>query len=144
MNSKIIILIFIVGIMLMGNQKFITVIIGEHEFIVEVADTNKKKAVGLMFRKEIPDNFGMLFLYPDEDFRAMWMKNTLIYLDLVFLNSDKEIVDIKVNVPPCKNDPCETYISKVKARYVLELKGNTSKKLNITTGDRVFFILEPK
>lgn len=123
-----------------SETRFISLFIGSEEFIVEIAETEKEKATGLMFRKSIPDNFGMLFLYQGEDFRGIWMKNTLIHLDLIFLNSHREIVDIRINVPPCEEEPCKTYISKKKAKYVLELKGNRSKELKLKAGDSLFFI----
>ena len=137
--------VFIILILSVINLKagpqFISMFMSDEEFLVEIADTDNKKAIGLMFRKEIPDNFGMLFVYSDEDYRGIWMKNTFVSLDLIFLNSSKEIIEIIYNVPPCKKDPCKTYISKDKAQYVLELKGNRSKSLNLKTGDRIFFIL---
>ncbi len=142
---KRIISVFIILILSVINQiaapQFISVFFGDVEFLVEIADTDKKKALGLMFRKEIPDNFGMLFVYSDEDYRGIWMKNTFVSLDLIFLNSSKEIIEIIYNVPPCRKDPCKTYISKDTAQYVLELKGNRAKSLKLETGDRIFFIL---
>ena len=137
----LLIIIFLSATKLISTPQFISIFIGTDEFLVEIADTDKKKALGLMFRKEIPDNFGMLFVYSEEDYRGIWMKNTLINLDLIYLNSAKEIVEIIYNVPPCKKDPCETYISEDKAQYVLELKGNRAKSLNLKKGDRIFFIL---
>lgn len=125
----------------LSGSGFITIFIADEKFMVEIAETNKEKAIGLMYRKEIPDNFGMLFIYSSEDFRGMWMKNTLVNLDLIFLNSQKEIVEIIKNVPPCVEDPCQSYISGKKAKYVLELKGNRSKELDLKEGDRIFFIL---
>ena len=104
-----------------SEMRFIKLFIHDFEFNVEVAETQEQKMRGLMFRKSIPDDYGMIFIYNDEDFRAMWMKNTLIPLDLVFLNGEREVVRIIPNVPPCKNDPCETYPSKKKAKFVLEL-----------------------
>ncbi len=137
----ILIIFFLFVTKLISTPRFISILIGEDEFLVEIADTDKKKALGLMFRKEIPDNFGMLFVYSIEDYRGIWMKNTLISLDLIYLNSAKEIIEIIYNVPPCKKDPCKTYISEGKAQYVLELKGNRAKSLNLKKGDRIFFIL---
>ena len=123
-----------------AETRFISLFIGQEEFVVEIAETEEKKMTGLMYRKSIPDNFGMLFFYQNEDFRGMWMKNTLIHLDLIYLSSNREIVDIHINVPPCKKEPCKTYISKKKAKYVLELKGNRSKELKLKIGDSLFFI----
>jgi len=137
----LVILFVIISVNLLSGAGFITILIADEEFVVEIAETDQEKALGLMHRKEIPDNFGMLFIYPGEDFRGMWMKNTLVSLDLIFLNSQKEIVEIFNNVPPCVKDPCKSYISGEKAKYVLELKGNRSKELNLNEGDRIFFIL---
>jgi uncharacterized membrane protein (UPF0127 family) len=116
--------------------------IGEEKFKVEIADTDEKQIRGLMFRKSIPDDFGMLFVYKAEDIRGFWMKNTLVHLDLIYLNRDKQVVDMFINVPPCKNDPCQTYVSKKPAQYVLELRGNRAKELDIKIGDAIFFLLD--
>jgi uncharacterized membrane protein (UPF0127 family) len=134
-------IIFLAGLFVYPESRFITLFIGEEKFIVEIADDYEKRAVGLMFRKDIPDNFGMLFVYAEEDYRGMWMKNTLINLDLIFMDSSKEIIDIIPDVPPCKADPCQTYVSKEKARYVLELKGGRSESLGLKKGSRIYFIL---
>jgi len=115
--------------------------IGEEKFKVEIADTDEKQIRGLMFRKFIPDDFGMLFLYKDEDIRGFWMKNTLVHLDLIYLNRDKQVVDMFINIPPCESDPCKTYASKKPAKYVLELRGNRARELNIKKGDSIFFLL---
>lgn len=137
----IVLILFAISTNLIPGPEFITMFIGGDEFVVEVAKTDREKALGLMYRKEIPDNFGMLFIYPNEDHIGMWMKNTLVSLDLIFLNSRKEIVEILHNVPPCEKDPCRSYISGKKAKYVLELKGKRSEELDLNTGDRIFFIL---
>ncbi len=137
----LVVLLTILSSGLFSGAGFTSIFIGDEEFVVEIAESNGEKALGLMYRKDIPDNFGMLFVYSIEDFRGMWMKNTLVSLDLIFLNSKKEIVEIIKNVPPCEKDPCKSYISKKKARYVLELKGNRSEDLNLIEGDRIFFIL---
>lgn len=136
-----ILILIAISTSLVTGAEFITMFIGDEEFVVEVAKTDRGKALGLMYRKEIPDNFGMLFIYSNEDYRGMWMKNTLVSLDLIFLNSGKEVVEILHNVPPCVKDPCRSYISEKKAKYVLELKGKRSEELDLSTGDRIFFIL---
>jgi uncharacterized membrane protein (UPF0127 family) len=125
----------------MAETKFTTVYIGDHEFNVEIADTLEKMALGLMYRGSIPENFGMLFVHDSEQTRSMWMKNTLIHLDLIFLDRDRRVVDMYINVPPCKSDPCPSYYSRKRAQYVLELRGNRATELNLKIGDSVFFIL---
>jgi uncharacterized membrane protein (UPF0127 family) len=109
--------------------------------VVEVSDTPEKQVKGLMFRENIPANYGMLFVFPSEETRSFWMKNCRIHLDIIYLNNRKQIIDMHINVPPCTSDPCPSYISKKKARYVLELKGNRAKELGLKEGDSVFFVL---
>ncbi|MGE5340501.1 MAG: DUF192 domain-containing protein [Candidatus Omnitrophota bacterium] len=114
--------------------------IGQKKFTVEVADTPEKRALGLMFRESIPDNFGMLFLFDAEEDLSFWMKNCKVHLDIIYLDSSKRVVDMYSNVPPCKNDPCPSYESRKPARYVLELRGNRAKELNLKAGDLIFFL----
>ena len=125
---------------LYSGIKMIPLYIGETKFTVEIADTHEKQLRGLMFRKSIPGDYGMLFVYNDEQIRGFWMKNTLVHLDLIFLNKHKQVVDMILNVPPCEADPCQTYASDKKAQYVIELRGNRAKELNLKVGDTVFFI----
>lgn len=141
-----ILLIFIIELLiapfsLAAKIRLTPLFIGKVKFTVEIADTDEKQTMGLMFRRSIPDDFGMLFVYEDEDTRSFWMKNTLVHLDLIYLDRDKQVVDIFFNVPPCKCTPCETYTSKQPAKYVLELRGNRAKELNIKFGDTLFFLL---
>lgn len=90
---------------------------------VEVPRTVAEKQRGLMFREELCDSCGMLFVY-DLDYRmTFWMKNTLIPLDMIFINSELEIVDI-IHAVPCEAEPCPYYRPKDNARYVLEVNGN--------------------
>lgn len=127
--------------MVLGQSKFIPLYIGSEKFTVEIADTLEKQMLGLMFRKSIPDDFGMLFVHDDENIRSMWMKNTLVRLDLIFLDKNRQVVDMFINVPPCKDDPCDSYISRKPARYVLELRGNRASELGLKMGDVIFFVL---
>lgn len=128
--------------MIYGDTKLVPLFIGSNKFIVEVADSEEARIRGLMFRESIPDNYGMLFVFDEENIRSFWMKNTLIYLDIIYLNKNKRIVDMYINVPPCKNDPCKNYISAEPAKYVLELKGNRVKDLNLKKGDFIFFVFD--
>jgi uncharacterized membrane protein (UPF0127 family) len=141
MKRIIIVIIFFVTIMV-ADEKYIPIYVGENELVVEVADTLQKRMTGLMFRKSIPDDYGMLFVFETESTQAMWMKNTFIHLDIIFLNKHRQIIDIYLNVPPCEQEPCMSYVSRSPAKYALELKGNYSKKLNIGIGDSIFFVGE--
>jgi uncharacterized membrane protein (UPF0127 family) len=124
--------------LLAGANRFITITIQDKPFMAEIADTPEKHSRGLMFRRSIRDDYGMLFIFADEDYRSFWMKNTLISLDIIFLNQGQQIVDMATSVPPCKGDPCPAYPSKFPARFVLELKGGMAKKLNLKIGDKIF------
>ncbi|MGQ9618909.1 MAG: DUF192 domain-containing protein [Candidatus Aminicenantia bacterium] len=106
---------------------------------VELAVTDEERARGLMFRRKIPENYGMLFIFEREERHGFWMKNTLIYLDMIWLDSKKRIVHIEENVPPCKSEPCEVYYPSKPSLYVLELKGGKAKKEDLKTGDILIF-----
>jgi uncharacterized membrane protein (UPF0127 family) len=122
--------------------KTIPLYIGSEKFVVEIADTVKKQMLGLMYRESIPDDYGMLFVYPGPDYHSMWMKNCKVNLDIIFLDNNKRVINMYINVPPCFKEPCESYPSKRPARYALELRGNRAKELNLQPGDAIFFIVD--
>lgn len=106
---------------------------------VEIADTESKRQLGLMFRKSLPENQGMLFIFEREDRYNFWMKNMQIPLDILWIDQDKRIVDIKTNVLPCKESPCEGLTPNANARYVLEVNAGFVEKNKVRAGDRVDF-----
>ena len=103
---------------------------------VEIADDNGKRMQGLMYRKELGENSGMLFVFDNEDYYSFWMKNTLIPLDIIFISKDMEIVDIK-NAQPCNEDPCALYKPSKPAKYVLEVNNGFAAKNGIKSGNKV-------
>ena len=125
-----------------AEVRMIPLYIGSEKFTVEIADTVEKQARGMMFRKNVPDDFGMLFIYNAEDYHGYWMKNCLVHLDIIYLNKEKQVVDMYINVPPCKEEPCKTYVTHVPAQYVLELRGSRAKEINLKIGDSIFFMLD--
>jgi uncharacterized protein len=107
---------------------------GVQVFSVEVMRTDEERAKGLMFRKELPEGRGMLFDFTPEQNVSMWMKNTLIPLDMIFIQSDGRILRIAENT--------EVQSEKIipsggPVRGVLEVIAGTAKKLGIKPGDRV-------
>lgn len=110
-----------------------------HAFGVEVAATPAQWERGLMDRTSMPGNHGMLFIYPEAQPLSFWMKDTLIPLDMLFFDSAHRLVAIHANVPPCKADPCPSYLSGVPVRYVLELNAGTAAKLGLRKGDVITF-----
>lgn len=110
---------------------------------LEVADTAEERERGLMFREELDENHGMLFVYEEEAPRSFWMKNTLIPLDIIFLGSDKTIINIEKAYPePNTSDSnLERYSSESPAQYVVEVNQNFTERNEIGKGDRVEFTL---
>lgn len=109
--------------------------IGGETFYVEIADDNESRAMGLMFRDDMPANHGMLFLFSRPEPRAFWMKNTRIPLDILYFDGDLKLVSMAENTRPCRRDPCPSYPSGMPAQYVLEINGGLASELGIKRGD---------
>ncbi|MFQ5959011.1 MAG: DUF192 domain-containing protein [Alphaproteobacteria bacterium] len=107
---------------------------GEHRFEVEVARTPAQRAQGLMFRTRIAPDAGMLFVFPSEGEVRMWMKNTLISLDMLFIAADGRITRIAPRTTPLSE---RTIASGGPVRAVLELAGGSTAALGIEPGDIV-------
>ena len=106
-----------------------------HEFNVELALTPEQRSQGLMYRREMARDAGMLFDFGPRLGRAsMWMKNTFIPLDMLFIKPDGEIESIAERTTP---HSLEAVSSRGPVRYVLELSGGTTARLGIGPGDRV-------
>ncbi len=104
---------------------------------VEIADEQAEQAKGLMYRKYLPEDHGMLFVFNETKPLTFWMKNTLIPLDLIFIANDT-VVSIKRNFQPCKQELCENYIS-VPADKVLEANAGFAEKNKIIIGTKISF-----
>jgi uncharacterized membrane protein (UPF0127 family) len=104
-------------------------------FMVEVADTADKRSLGLMFRDSMPDDHGMLFIFPGETRRSFWMKNTRIPLDIIYFDSNLVLVSVSENTPPCRTLKCPAYPSDGPAKYVLELNAGKAAELGVKSGD---------
>lgn len=105
---------------------------------IEIADTDQKTMQGLMYRSSMPQNAGMLFLMPREDIQGFWMRNTYIPLDMIFVNSNKQIVTIHANTTPMNES---SYISTAPALYVVEVNAGYCNKNNIKEGDKIDFTI---
>jgi len=92
-----------------------------------------------MFREHLDPDKGMLFIYQDEGVHYFWMKNTLIPLDMVWINSNREVIFISKDVQPCEISQCPLICPGQKVQYVLELNGGTSDKIGLATGDKITF-----
>lgn len=99
------------------------VLIEDKKIDIEIATTDEERVKGLMFRENLCQNCGMLFVFEEEKPLSFWMKNTLIPLSIIFIDSDLNIVDIK-NASPCITETCPSYPSNQTAKYVLEINQN--------------------
>ncbi len=105
-----------------------------HEFEVELALTSAQHAQGLMFRRQMAGDAGMLFIYPSQRMRYMWMKNTLIPLDMLFIDKSGRVVHLVERAVP---KSLQTISSNEPVLAVLELNGGTASRLNLGIGDVV-------
>ena len=128
---------FLVSFYTFSNEKIDVSIYNKNiTFNVEVAKTIEERRIGLMYRKKLLNNEGMLFIFPREKIIQLWMKNTYIPLDVIFISKNKVIVDIKKNMEKLS----ETIVkSKVRSRYALEFNAGLINKLDIEIGDKVLF-----
>jgi len=109
--------------------------LNRERFSVELADTADKRNLGLMFRDSMPDDHGMLFIFPSETRRSFWMKNTRIPLDIFYFDSNLALVSVAENTPPCRTEKCPNYPSDGPAKYVLELNAGKAAELAVKSGD---------
>lgn len=106
----------------------------EHRFTVEVAKTHEEQATGLMNRRSLEPNKGMIFPFEDVRVASFWMKNTLIPLDMIFIRPDGSIANVEANTVPLSLQPVYS-VEPVSA--VLELAGGRAAELGIKPGDKV-------
>ena len=118
------------------SKLVITTAKGQFPFDIELALTQPQMAQGLMYRRTLAVDAGMLFDYGDPQPIAMWMKNTLIPLDMIFIAKDGKVVDLHERAVPLSLDTIE---SKVPAKAVMEVNAGTIARLGIRIGDTVHY-----
>jgi hypothetical protein len=106
-------------------------------YAVELARTPEEQAQGLMYRESLPPHAGMIFLFTDGGAHRFWMKNTMIPLDIVWLDPQGKVIFVSSNTPPCKSDPCPSYGPQTPAPTVLEIAGGLAAKEGIVVGATV-------
>ncbi len=110
---------------------------------LELATVPEDLAQGLMYRENLPERTGMLFLFAEPSPHHFWMKNTMIPLDIVWLDDAGRVIFVSVDTPPCKADPCPTYGTDVPVRRVLEIAGGMAKKEGVVVGSRIEILDAP-
>jgi len=101
---------------------------------VEIATTEQQRAQGLMFRRFLPAENGMLFVFEQMQIQKVWMKNTFIALDVIFLSDQWQIVSLLKGLKPCQQDPCAIYDSAKKAQFMLEVNAGLIDKKSLAVG----------
>ncbi len=103
-------------------------------YSVEIALTPEEKAQGLMFRESLPPRTGMIFPFAEAAPHHFWMKNTMIPLDLIWMDAAGRVLYVSANTPPCRSDPCPNYGPEEHATIVLEIAGGLAAKEGVTRG----------
>ena len=116
-------------------------LIAGHRFQLEVARTPSERSYGLMGRTSLPEGAVMLFVFGAEEYRGFWMKNTLIPLDILFLDARGVVVDVQTMYPQigASDDALKRYRSAQPARYALEMNAGLAEALGIVPGTQVLF-----
>lgn len=116
-----------------GNT--IPVQLGSQKFSLDIADTDAKRTQGLSDRRQLAKDQGMLFVFPNTDRQCMWMKDMYVSLDMVWLNSEKEVVSIQENIKP------DTYPQQFCAdgKYVIELAAGVTQNMGLQVGEQLDF-----
>ena len=111
-------------------------------FNVDIAQKPEELMRGLQFRESMPLDSGMLFIFSQDSIQSFWMKDTLMPLDIIWLDSAHRVVHIEKNVPVCRQEQCPTYTPLLPARYVLEINAGLSEKLGFQLGQEFKFQLK--
>ena len=108
-------------------------------FQVEIAETATERERGLMYRTQLPESHGMLFIQPEAKPVGFWMKNTYLPLDILYFDSTGQLIELYANVPPCTAPACPIYASTAAVKYILEIKGGSVSRLGLKLGARLQF-----
>jgi uncharacterized membrane protein (UPF0127 family) len=109
---------------------------GPHSFTIEVATTNGERALGLMYRRALPADAGMLFLYDRPQPLTMWMRNTIIPLDMIFIGADGKVHRIESHTEPFST---QIISSDGDVKGVLEVNAGTAAAIGLKAGDQVVY-----
>jgi len=141
-TAVVIFMLVFISVFLRSKVTHIRIFLPDGETIIaDLAKTEEERTQGLMFRNTLNDDQGMLFVFEEEGLYFFWMKNMNFAIDILWLDRQKRIVHLELNVPPCKKEPCPTYAPDLPAKYVLELKAGSIERRKLKLFDRIDFIL---
>jgi uncharacterized protein len=106
-------------------------------YALELAVDPENQEQGLMFRENLPARTGMLFVFPEVAPHHFWMKNTMIPLDVIWMDESGKVLFVSARTPPCKADPCPTYGPDTPVRQVLEIAGGMAEREGVKVGATV-------
>jgi len=109
----------------------------------EVMVSDEDRQMGLMFRPSLPLDHGMLFIFEQPDFHAIWMKNCKFPIDIVWLDAQRKVVHVAPKVPPCDAEPCPVYQPLQRASFVVELSAGQAAREKAVVGSKLEFTLPP-
>ena len=107
---------------------------------VDLARTPQELEQGLMFRESLPEHTGMLFLFPGGEVHKFWMKNTMISLDMIWMDGAGRVLFVSADTPRCRTDPCPTYGPDLPVSSVLEIAGGMAAQEKVVLGATIRFI----
>ncbi len=140
-NTVVVLLLILVFMSLGSKGSYIRIFFPNGDTIIaDLAKTEEDRMRGLMFRKTLNDDQGMLFVFEKEGLYSFWMKNMNFAIDIIWLDNFKRIVHLEREVPPCEKDPCPSYVTVLPAKYVLELKAGSIEKRKLKLYDQIDFI----
>ncbi len=138
MNPKYLIILFL--IIVISCAKIENKVCFKDEcFEVEIMDSEEERVKGLMFRDNLEDDKGMLFIFDKEDRYDFWMKNMKFPIDIVWINENKEVVYMHKNTPPCPENVCFSIMPDREAKYVLEVNSGVANDIGLNIGDKLEF-----
>ncbi|MBT8273553.1 MAG: DUF192 domain-containing protein [Bacteroidia bacterium] len=111
------------------------------KFNIEIADDEYERQTGLMYRRQMNDDEAMLFIFPSEDYRSFYMKNTYIALDIIYIDQKGEIVSFQYDAQPLDE---KALPSNIPAKYVLEIKAGLAEKYDIQVDDKIVYLETPE
>ena len=127
-------LLFIPFAMGAAQAETVDVRLGAEGFTLEVVDDPESRRQGLMGREHLERNEGILFDFPPGTKPAIWMRNMVISLDLMFVDEQQQLVEVFADVPPCEAAPCEIYQVEQPLRFVIEVAAGTAARLGLERG----------
>jgi uncharacterized membrane protein (UPF0127 family) len=106
-------------------------------YSLEIARTPEETTQGLMYRESLPERHGMIFRFTDGGAHRFWMKNTMIPLDIIWMEAGGKVLFVSADTPPCRADPCPNYGPETPAPLVLEIAGGMAKREAVAVGSTI-------